>query len=141
MSRFHWQSSPTLVNCTIVGNSASGIETSLNARPLLRNCILWGNQGGSIRSTANVDVRYCCLDGGTALGETNLDFDPHLMRSLEDFRRASTSDVSLAPDSPCIDRGHNEYIDVSRDLRLDANGNPRIVNGRVDIGAFEHIQK
>src|SRR5437667_6508269 len=39
----------------------------------------------------------------------------------------------LQPGSPCINAGNNFYVSTSTDL----DGNPRIINGTVDMGAYE----
>ena len=49
------------------------------------------------------------------------------------FRDAVHSDYTLAEDSQAIDKGNNTYVTTETDLA----GNPRIVNGIVDIGAYE----
>jgi hypothetical protein len=42
-------------------------------------------------------------------------------------------DFRLQPDSPCINAGLNIYASDG----LDLDGNPRIVGGTVDVGAYE----
>jgi hypothetical protein len=50
------------------------------------------------------------------------------------FVDPANGDYRLGPNSPCIDAGLNEeWMDGAQDL----DGNPRIQNGRVDIGAYE----
>lgn len=49
------------------------------------------------------------------------------------FRDAAHGDYTLAEDSQAIDKGNNTYVTTETDLA----GNPRIVNGIVDIGAYE----
>ncbi|NJK83699.1 MAG: T9SS type A sorting domain-containing protein [Saprospiraceae bacterium] len=46
-------------------------------------------------------------------------------------------DFSLSPCSPAIDKGDNRY--VAQNNLVDISGNPRIINERVDIGAYENI--
>lgn len=46
-------------------------------------------------------------------------------------------DFSLSPCSPAIDKGDNRYI--AQNNLLDVIGNPRIINNRVDIGAYENM--
>jgi len=45
------------------------------------------------------------------------------------------SDLRLRPDSPCIDAGNNDFVWTLTDL----DGNPRILNGVVDMGAYEFV--
>ena len=50
------------------------------------------------------------------------------------FTDTGRGDYSLAQDSPCIDAGNNAYVFSDANL----NGGARIVNGTVDIGAYEY---
>jgi len=45
------------------------------------------------------------------------------------------ADLRLRPDSPCIDAGNNDFVTWDTDL----DGNPRIVSGTVDMGAYEFV--
>jgi hypothetical protein len=68
-------------------------------------------------------LNYCCttpLPGGTG----NITNAPVFL---------ATNDLRLAPGSPCIDAGSNAYATGATDL----DGNPRIVGGTVDMGAYE----
>jgi hypothetical protein len=42
--------------------------------------------------------------------------------------------MRLQSNSPCINAGNNSYVQTSTDL----DGNPRIINGTVDMGAYEY---
>ncbi len=46
----------------------------------------------------------------------------------------ATGDFHLQSNSPCINSGDNDYVTGATDL----DGNPRIVGGTVDIGAYEY---
>jgi hypothetical protein len=88
----------------------------------MTNCIVWGNIPDSLDVTGT--VTYSVVAGGWP-GEGNIDEDPQL-----------THDGHLTGTSPCIDRGDpaGEYPDQS-----DLDGEPRVLKGRVDMGADEWV--
>lgn len=101
---------------TIVGNYSYG-EAGGAARSVLFNSIISGNyaEKGSHESQASSLTN--CYTGNLS----NVFVD----RLEGDFR--------LAYESPCVDTGGNEYVATANDL----DGNPRIMGGTVDIGAYE----
>jgi hypothetical protein len=150
----NWEgSSPTLTNVTFSGNSAdlAGGIYNLNSDPTIRNSILWANQaisGSQIYNEVSTPtLAYSDIqdsggsspgwDGslGTDLGN-NLDADP-VFRDPVDAALAptTTGDLHLRWGSPAIDAGHNDLIPPG--LTTDLDGNPRIVNGIVDMGPYE----
>jgi hypothetical protein len=116
----------TLNNCTLTGNSAasSGGGSRFGT---LNNCIAWGNTLAS-GVTNNYDggtFSYSCsapLPSGTG----NISVNPL-------FRLPAAGDFRLSPGSPCLNAGTNGYVVGSTDVL----GNPRIQEGRVDMGAYE----
>ncbi len=140
------QSNVTLINCTLINNSAQtggGAYVWHGSALTLTNSILWGNtasQGSqiAIASTSHpssADVLYSDVQGGQedayidsgctlTWGPGNLTAYPLL-----------TADAHLLPTSPCIDAGDNAAVPPS--VLIDLDGKPRIVNGTVDMGAFE----
>lgn len=124
-------SSPDIINNTIFGNWAtwgggiySGGDDSF---PTVINTILWMDSPQEIylHVGGSIAVTYSDVQGGWT-GEGNIDADPV-------FVDAPNGDYHLLPDSPCIDAGDNTVVTSGTDL----DGNPRIVNDVVDIGAFE----
>ena len=104
-------------NCTIFGNQAAdyGGGVSNEGSHKLVNCIVYGNSAAKGNNAISGGVtQNCCTD------------DPH-------FIRAEAGDFRLRCDSPCIDAGNNAYVTNM----VDFAGNPRIVNNKVDIGAYE----
>jgi hypothetical protein len=117
-------------NCTIVANKAynkGGGVYGGSSWGILRNSIIYFNTGGTLPNLLGVSsFDYCCttIGGGPTL--SNITNQPA-------FVNLAGGDYHLSPASPCINAGNNSFITVSNDL----DGNPRIVNGRVDIGAYE----
>jgi hypothetical protein len=110
-----------LNNCSVVGNStyANGGGTYICT---VYNSILRFNGANYAGGTFS----YCCTTPLPA-GIGNFVADPA-------FVNASGGDLHLLSSSPCINSGRNSYVSGSVDL----DGNPRIVAGTVDIGAYEY---
>ena len=109
----------TLINCTVVANSGNyGGVVGCTAK----NSIIYFNSGGNW--TSSVLTRSCSTGLGGGAG--NLSGDPQ-------FVNAAEGDFHLNTNSPCINAGDNSLVPVAVDL----DGNPRIVGGAVDLGAYE----
>jgi len=139
-------SSPAITNCTIANNTASrggGIYCLHGYGPTNNNTILWGNtasfSGNQIytgENTCTVTLNYCdyangandVVGGGTVTANNCINLDPLFLDALnKNYRLQATS--------PCIDRGDNSYVPAG--VITDLDGNPRIQNGTVDMGAYE----
>jgi len=115
-----------LKNCTIKDNEA-GVDAGGSIGGSLTNCIIWDNTvNGSINNCTSSTLFHCCttLDSG---GIGTISAAPL-------FVDASTEDYHLQPGSPCIDAGNNSDAPSGFDL----DGNTRIINGTVDMGAYEY---
>jgi len=137
-----YSSSPTLTNCTFSGNSAivsgGGLENLNGSSPTLANCILWGD---SIR-TGNNEVQDG-IPGNSGLayvtfsdvqdgfnGTGNINADPL-------FVNAGSGNLELQAGSPCVAAGNVAAVPMG--VTTDPAGNPRIFNGKVDMGAYEFV--
>lgn len=141
--------SVTLTNATFSGNSATFSGGALYSQGSieLHNTILWGNTAGS---------------NGNEIFNTNLDTPIHLFYSLYSdeqgdmygdfeiensltvdplFADVANGDLRLQETSPAVNAG-----DPATDLSLfpggpgspvDLDGNPRVRDNRIDIGAYE----
>jgi hypothetical protein len=144
----------TLTNVTLTANRANYLGGGLYAgggSPVLHNTLIAGNFQGATGTTRS-DV-YGRLDPG---GDYNLIGDGSLMTGLSngvngnlvgsadnpidpllgplDDNGGPTLTHALLPGSPAIDAGNNAY---ATDWDQRGPGYPRIVNGIIDIGAFE----
>src|ERR1017187_7137141 len=116
----------TLVNCTLVSNSSPmGVNPSGGGvdSASLSNCIIFFNAPTNWRGS---QFTYCCTTPLPTGGFGNITNEPALVD-------LAGGNLRLQPWSPCINAGNNSFITNSTDL----DGNPRIVAGTVDIGAYE----
>jgi regulator of RNase E activity RraA len=133
-------SSPMVTNCTFSGNSAvygSGIYNS-DSSPTVTNCIVWANSGNQIFNGNSSPVfTYCDVQGGYA-GEGNINTNPMFVDADGADNVAGTADDDLRLDSNslCVDAGDNSAIPAG--IITDIDGNPRIYNSVVDMGAYEY---
>jgi len=141
----NWESSPTLVNCTLGGNWVTiwpdyvgGIFNHASS-PTLTNCILWANSGTQMNGSAT--ATWSCIQDGWE-GATNTDQDPAFVRnpspgSDQEWGTFGDDygDLHLPPGSPCVNAGdpNGDYTGQS-----DMDGEPRVLDGRVDMGADEY---
>ncbi|MFC1861256.1 S8 family serine peptidase [Chloroflexota bacterium] len=128
----HSSSSPTVTNCTFSGNSAAyngGGMYNINSSPTVTNCILWDGGDEIYNSSSTPVVTYCDIQGGYT-GTGNIDADPLFVNPAAD-------DYHLQPTSPCINAGDNSAIPGW--LTTDFEGDPRIADGVVDMGADEYL--
>ncbi|MGB5048819.1 MAG: DUF11 domain-containing protein, partial [Caldilineaceae bacterium] len=146
----------SLTNVTFSGNSASGdggglynYKNDTYGSPTFTNVIFWGNRAGTSlfnqmitrNDNFNPTISHSIVEGGCAsiafganCGTGNLDVDPRFVSSVDAGSAPTTEgDLRLQVDSPAIDVGDNSANSSS----TDPDGNPRIVNGSIDIGAYE----
>jgi len=128
----------------------------------LTNCILFNNiDSGGMDESAQIHggtpvVNYCCIQGwtGTWPGSGNTGSNPVFERNPDDGgdgwgvgdrdnfgallsigRNDDFGDLHLLVDSPCINAGDPNHPHDSNETDLD--GRPRIIGGRIDMGAYE----
>jgi len=135
----------TLINCTFAHNSApSGTALACYSRDglfrtFLRviNCIIW-DSGNIIWNDDNspIEITYSDVRGGWS-GQGNINTDPLFVDAdgADNIFGTEDDDLRLSLGSPCIDAGDNSAVPQS--VVTDLGGNPRIVNGIVDMGAYE----
>jgi hypothetical protein len=114
----------TLNNATVVGNSAA-VQGGGILQSTVRNSVVFFNQASGGSNWYGGSLTYCCTAPLPA-GVGNITNAPILLSFPSgDFRLSSVS--------PCINSGFNLYATNGADL----DGQPRVVGGTVDIGAYE----
>jgi subtilisin family serine protease len=149
----------TVNNCTIVGNWANwyggGIRCYYHATATVTNSILWANQamlGGpqiALLDFSTVTASFSDINGGQPdvytknkctvnWGKGNIDIEPSFADpGFWDGDLWIDGDYHLLEYSLCIDAGDPNYL-LDPD-ETDIDGQTRLWDGRVDIGADEYI--
>ncbi|MBN1788418.1 MAG: PASTA domain-containing protein, partial [Sedimentisphaerales bacterium] len=119
----------SITNCTIASNTGYGYNCDDCAgSAAISNTIFWGHYG---EYTGSPDLRNCYIEGHS---ETYPDKDPQgNFGGTDPFKDIAMGDYHLASDSVCRDEGENTFVEGERDV----DGELRIVNTLVDIGADE----
>lgn len=151
-----FNSSPTLVNVTFNGNMAGNLGGGLinfsNSSPTLINTIIWGNTAGeegseiyNFNNNSSTVLRYSLYknEEGDIVQGSGFDVDEHSLTGDPLFFNVADGNLRLQDDSPAINAG-----DPATELPLfptnggtnpvDLDGNMRVQDGRIDIGAFEY---
>lgn len=144
-------SGPLIVNNTIAFNSTGnkfygghggGIAiTKWLPQPVIRNCIIWYNESGptsmniQFPSLMWMDISYCNVEDD--LGHI-FDLKPHTnIDSMPEFMDPENGNYQLFGSSTSINRGTPDTTGLLLPAE-DLSGNERILEGRVDIGAYEN---
>jgi hypothetical protein len=115
-----------VTNNTIADMYGIGIKVVGTNQPLISNCILWSCKD----SLDNCSASYSCInDTNDANGIGNISENPFVLHKGE-----TVDDYHLKPNSMCINAGDPNFNDVNQS---DIDGESRIVNSRVDMGADE----
>ena len=115
----------TFYNCTVANNEAD-VAGGGTYGATIRNSIVWGNFAPTDANCSGGDIANSCT---TPLpeGDGNIAADPL-------FANPARGNYRPGVGSPCINAGDNEYVS---DNSVDLGGNPRIIGGIVDMGAYE----
>jgi len=124
-------SSPTVINCTFTNNTSGLVCSMFNqagSNPAVTNCIFWNSTASEIlNNSSSITVTYSDVKGGYS-GTGNIDADPC-------FVDASVGNYRLLENSSCINAGDPNYVPELGEIDLD--GNPRVMDDRIDMGAYE----
>lgn len=153
------ESNPIFTNCTFSGNSADdqgGAITANNfASTIITNSIIWNNSAGvpaetsasvftQINASTTISNSLIAKSGGsenwgmnatTLDGGNNIDADP-LFVAEPAIMLGAEGDLRLQACSPAINVGDNASLPVG--ILEDLEGNSRIFNSVVDMGAYEY---
>ncbi len=162
----HTGNSETIIdNCTFENNcmeNSSMLYFNNDSNTIITNSIIGKKADGSIAGVQNwsktsLDISYCNIAGGQSAlniydmnslnwGPGNIDTDPCYVDPGYWDTNGTPADANddywvdgdyyLKPESLCINAGDpNSVLDPN--YPTDYEGNPRVAQGRIDIGAFE----
>ena len=125
--------SSKLYNCTVVDNAAGRADSSSGYTDVIRggtfyNCIFGGRSTNSNSNTVFGATFNKCLLWNAQIHNATQNKSTNANPEF-----AGVGDYRLKSTSPCINAGDNTYVKSSVDIL----GNPRVVGGAVDLGAYE----
>lgn len=145
-----------IINSTVTRNTASGIDGTGHE---VRNTVIWGNSTLS-SDNARPNFQNCAYpevnaedadsDNNVYLAaKNNEEKGPHF--SSPSLKTGFDTDFTLSASNryplwtwepieatPLVDAGDNQAYDEAGYGNVDLNGDPRVQNGTIDIGAFEY---
>ncbi|MEO8802661.1 MAG: choice-of-anchor Q domain-containing protein, partial [Rudaea sp.] len=141
--------SMTLENATVTGNYAfvqgGGIMGYDSAALGINNSILSGNSAnGSDPNIAIIVLATATSDHSLLGSELSVTYSGHGNIFSDDPKLSALADnggptktMALQSDSPAIDHGDNTLVPGGVQFDQRGAGHPRVLNGTVDMGAFE----
>ncbi|XLS28892.1 BspA family leucine-rich repeat surface protein [Flavobacteriaceae bacterium M23B6Z8] len=128
-----------IINCTFTArdfantNVSVGFNADLASR--LRNSIIWSgsnlSQDGFHGNISNLAVRYSLVKGQNPAGAGNL--NGNQVGNAPVFVNPQSGDFREQRCSPTVNAGNNAFTG----LTLDLNGEPRVVQTTINMGAYE----
>ena len=129
----------TVKGTTFFGNTNTVIDNNFTANLTISNSIMWDNAieiSSFLNQQIDIIANNCIINN----------FDPAMIDEFSSASYISTEDplfeepdngnFQLHTNSPAINAGNNDLLPNA--LEIDLAGNPRIVDSRTDLGAFEH---
>jgi len=115
------------INCTIVNNTAIEDGGAIYGYVYAKNSIIWNNSPNQLTTTSSA-IYSDIEDGWEGIG--NIQANPM-------FADEEAENFQLTSVSPCANTGTPDTTGL--DLpEIDLLGNPRIYNGRIDMGCYEY---
>ena len=125
----------TLINCTICKNEAT--ETQIDSvfciekKPFFYNNIIYAHEDNNIWAASDIGNKAKILTTHTHIKNCCIGQPP-------EFIDLENNNFRLSYESPCVNRGSNKkYHKIGNSSETDLAGNLRVMNGKIDIGAYE----
>ena len=120
-------------NCTVISNAANGTGDGVYMDSgEVNNCIVWEGNNNAIYNDFGSPVRYTCASDGVTHGTDGCITNNPL------FVDAAGGNFKLQDSSACINTGDDAYAPTNV-TPVDLAGVPRILDGTVDMGAYEFV--
>src|SRR5690554_1421607 len=128
-------SSPVFVNVTISNNiggngNSNVIRNASYSSPVFQNTIVYGNTPPTITNSSSTPQYFYSLVQGVTTEDANNNLDGNLNPLFVDV---SQSNYELLGNSPIVNKGNNNFISETFDLK----GNQRVSEDIVDLGSYE----
>ncbi|WP_341224393.1 3-coathanger stack domain-containing protein [uncultured Arcticibacterium sp.] len=138
---FNVASSAKLTNVTFASNIASSVGGGMYnnfSSPTVTNCIFWNNKKVTSTTVAGADIEnlYSSTPVVTYTSLQNYAGGTGCITGDPLFVDAANSDLRLMACSPAIDKGTTDTTGLNIGL-VDLAGNDRVLNNRIDMGAYE----
>lgn len=140
---------PELTNVTIADNSVTQLGAPMfnqsSSFPILYHCVILGNSleivnanGSGLNSLSSGNlIQVNGVNSGANSTGTGTTVFPNSTKD-DIFMNFSASDYSLKPNSWVVNTGNNTLYSGANGPNKDIMGNPRIVQGTIDLGAYEY---
>ncbi len=129
----------TITNNTITNNGSSGLLAQYDNTIIdITNSLIWGNSGDDIYfwplSLSTINISHSDV-GQVAINSGNYNDDGTNLNTAPLFVDSANGNHHLSHSSPLINMGDNSAVSA---IPTDFEGDPRIIDGAVDIGADEY---